>query len=97
MDSRLKTDDVRDLMHRAQAAGLRISRGPANRLIVTGPESAEALVKELIAHKKDVIDLICWPHDDFIKEQAQYGQRWICGRCHRFYGYRPRRPRPEDN
>ncbi|HVA03481.1 MAG TPA: hypothetical protein VMU64_06985 [Acidimicrobiales bacterium] len=46
-----------DLLHRAQEAGLRLAVH-GDRIVVTGPESAAALVEELKAHKPELLALL---------------------------------------
>ncbi len=80
---------VNDLIDLAHRAGLSISSGPGKKLIIRGPRSADALARRLIADKQEVLRTICWPHGDFLKENTRHGERWTCGLCGRFYGYRP--------
>jgi hypothetical protein len=49
--------DVLTLLQRAWAAGLSLTV-EGNRLTIRGPRKAEPIVRELIAHKPDVLDLV---------------------------------------
>ena len=49
-----------DLLKRAADAGLTVTRN-GDRLVIQGPKSASAIVKELIAHKPEVLDALETP------------------------------------
>jgi hypothetical protein len=54
---------VTTLLEQAQAAGLEV-RADGDRLVVRGPQSAEALARQLLAHKGDLMRLLSAPPAD---------------------------------
>src|SRR5262245_63117992 len=54
---------VTTLLEQAQAIGLDV-RADGDRLVVRGPQSAEALARQLLAHKGDLMRLLSAPPAD---------------------------------
>jgi Zinc-finger of RNA-polymerase I-specific TFIIB, Rrn7 len=51
------------LLHEARAAGLEV-HADADRLVIRGPSSAEAIALKLLAHKADLLQLLAAPPKD---------------------------------
>jgi hypothetical protein len=60
---------VTTLLEQAQAAGLEV-RADGDRLVVHGPQSAEALARQLLAHKADLMRLLSAPPADVTANEA---------------------------
>jgi hypothetical protein len=71
---------VTTLLEQAQAAGLKV-RADRGRLVVRGPQSAEALARQLLAHKGDLMRLLSAPPADVIANEpcdvCGSRERWL--------------------
>jgi hypothetical protein len=66
-------EGVITLLDRAQAAGLEV-RIDDDRLVIRGPPSMDALARQLLAHKGDVVRVLTAPPADVIGDES-------CGMC----------------
>jgi hypothetical protein len=73
------------LLEQAQAAGLEV-HADGDRLVVRGPQSAEALARQLLAHKGDLMRLLAAPPPDVIASEpcdvcgSRERWQWLDGR-----------------
>ena len=66
--------DSLKLLDEAYAAGLEI-RADGDRLVVRGPQSADALARQLLAHKGDLMRLLSAPPADVLSDELCH----VCG------------------
>jgi hypothetical protein len=60
--------DSLNLLHEADAAGLEVC-ADGDRIVVRGPQSAEALARQLLAHKSDLMRLLSAPPADVMGDE----------------------------
>jgi hypothetical protein len=76
---------ITTLLEQAQAVGLEV-RADGDRLVVRGPQSAEALARQLLAHKGTLMRLISAPLADVIANEpcdvcgSRERWQWLDGR-----------------